>query len=101
MRLFSYPILMPSVVACLVFAAPVFADAPPLPDYAADARQSPDNPPLIPHKVKPDQNGEACNVCHREGVKHAPPTDHPERLNCMQCHVQGEVKKDAAKDRNK
>jgi len=94
---------LPMLAAVISWAltAPVFTNAMPSPDYAADARQSSDNPPLIPHAVKPDQNGEVCNVCHREGVKHAPPTDHPERLNCMQCHVQGEVKKGAAKDRNK
>jgi len=93
MSRFLRPVLMPAVVACLAFAAPAFADDQPEPDLAADARQSPDNPPVIPHSVKPDQDGEACNACHRTGLKNAPPTDHPERLNCTQCHVQGEVKK--------
>ncbi|NVN89286.1 MAG: hypothetical protein HXX11_01670 [Desulfuromonadales bacterium] len=98
MRLILYPILMPCVVACLAFTAPVFAAVPPAPDYAADAQRSSDNPPLIPHAVKPDQNGAACTICHRTGVRNAPVSDHPERLNCTQCHVQGDVKEDASKD---
>ena len=90
---FLRPLLLPSVVACLVFAAPAFADEQPEPNLAADALRSPDKPPQIPHAVKPDQDGEACNACHRNGLKKAPPTSHPERLNCTSCHVQGAVKK--------
>jgi len=101
MRLFQHTLLMPVVVACLAFVAPAFADEQPEPDLAADARQSPDNPPQIPHAVKPDQDGEACNTCHRTGLKNAPPTSHPERLNCTQCHVQGEVKKSKAAPKGK
>lgn len=93
MRLFPHILPMPVVVACLAFVAPAFADEQPEPNLAADALRSPDNPPPIPHSVKPDQDGQACNACHRSGLKNAPPTDHPERLNCTQCHVQGEVKK--------
>lgn len=63
------------------------------PDLAADAQKSAGDPPVIPHAVKPDQDGEACNACHRDGLKNAPPTSHPERLNCTSCHVQGAVKK--------
>jgi len=87
------PILLLSVVASLVCVVTALADEQPEPNLAADAKQSPDNPPVIPHAVKPDQDGEACNVCHRTGLKKAPPTSHPERLNCTSCHVQGEVKK--------
>ena len=88
------PMLLLTVVFSLGFIPVAFADEQPEPDLAADASQSPDNPPAIPHAVKQDQDGEACNICHRTGLKNAPPTSHPERLNCTSCHVQGEVKKD-------
>jgi len=88
------PILLLTVVISLAFVTAAFADEQPEPDLAADALQSPDNPPVIPHAVKANQDGEACNVCHRTGLKNAPPTSHPERLNCTSCHVQGEVKEE-------
>lgn len=94
MRQFLRPVFMSSVAACLAFVSPAFADEQPEPNLAADARLAPDNPPVIPHAVMPEQDGEACNTCHRTGLKKAPPTSHPERLNCTQCHVQGEVKKE-------
>lgn len=90
---FLRPALLLSAVACLACAAPAFAAGQPEPDLAADAQQAPDNPPPIPHAVKPDLDGEGCNSCHRSGLKKAPPTSHPERLNCTSCHVQGQVKK--------
>ena len=90
---FLRPVLLPGFIACLAFVAPAFAEEQPEPNLAADALRSPDNPPVIPHTVKPDQDGEECNACHRSGLKKAPPTSHPERLNCTSCHVQGEVKK--------
>lgn len=88
------PVLLLTVVVSLAFIPSAFADDQPEPDLAADAMKSPDNPPVIPHAVKPNQDGEACNSCHRHGLKNAPPTSHPERLNCTSCHVQGAVSKD-------
>lgn len=88
------PMLLLTVIISLAFTSTVSADEQPEPDLAADAMKSPDNPPAIPHAVKQDQDGEACNSCHRTGLKNAPPTSHPERLNCTSCHVQGEVKKE-------
>lgn len=84
-----------TVTISLAFMTAAFAEEQPEPelDLAADAMKSQGNPPQIPHSVKLDQDGEACNACHREGLKNAPPTSHPERLNCTSCHVQGEVKK--------
>lgn len=73
-------------------------------DYAADARQSGGDPPVIPHKVRDDATGKECLVCHKAGIKGAPPTSHPERLNCTSCHVQGALiqdKKSATKGRKK
>ena len=97
------PMLLLAVFIFLAFMATAFADEQPEPDLAADALKSPGNPPAIPHAVKMDQDGEACNACHRNGLKNAPPTSHPERLNCTSCHVQGEVKKmkKAAKGKKK
>lgn len=97
--------LLLTVALSLAFMTTAFADEQPgeEPDLAADAMKSQGNPPQIPHAVKQDQDGEACNTCHREGVKNAPPTSHPERLNCTSCHVQGEIKKakKAAKGKKK
>ncbi|NTV50727.1 MAG: hypothetical protein HGB32_00380 [Geobacteraceae bacterium] len=94
MKLIVRPMLLMTVFFSLAFMTSAFADEQPEPDFAADAMKSPGNPPTIPHAVKPDQDGEACNTCHRTGLKNAPPTSHPERLNCTSCHVQGEVKKE-------
>lgn len=94
MKRIVHPMLLLTVVVSLAFTTPVFSDEPPEQNLAADAQQSPDNPPVIPHTVKQNQDGEACNFCHRTGLKDAPPTSHPERLNCTSCHVQGEVKKE-------
>lgn len=95
----SMPLL--AVVVSLIFMTAAFAEEQPETNLAADALQSPDNPPAIPHTVKPDQDGEACNACHRTGLKKAPPTSHPERLNCTSCHVQGEVKKGTTQKKSK
>lgn len=86
------PVLLLTAVISLTLTLPGFCEELPQPDLAADAVQSPSDPPVIPHAVKPNQDGEACNVCHLTGAKNAPPTSHPERLNCTSCHVQGEVK---------
>jgi nitrate reductase cytochrome c-type subunit len=89
------PVLLLTALFSLTLLSHVYAQEQPesdLADLAADARQAPGDPPVIPHAVKPDQDGEACNICHRNGIKNAPVTSHPERLNCTSCHVQGEVK---------
>ncbi|QWV93224.1 nitrate reductase cytochrome c-type subunit [Geomonas oryzisoli] len=91
------PLLLCALLALAVQAPAWGNDAEgPAPDLAADALQSPADPPVIPHAVKSDQDGEECNACHRDGLKGAPPTSHPERLNCTQCHVQG-AKQDGKK----
>lgn len=83
------------VAATLALASPVFANEQPEPDLAKDAAEAPGLPMTVPHAMKPGEDGEACNTCHRTGIKKAPPTSHPERLNCTQCHVQGTIKKPA------
>lgn len=82
-------VLLLFVCVSLALLVPAFADDLPEPDLAADARMSGDKPPVIPHAVKDDADGQACNQCHIAGFK-AP---HPERLNCTQCHVPGDAKK--------
>lgn len=94
MKTIVLPVLVLTAVAFLASTLPVFADDSPALDLTISALQSPGDPPLIPHAVKPDQDGEACNVCHRSGLKNAPATSHPERLNCTSCHIQGEVKQE-------
>jgi cytochrome c-type protein NapB len=87
-----------SVCALFLLLAPAFAEDFPEPDLAADARQSGDNPPTIPHSVKDDADGQSCNQCHTAGFK----VPHPDRLNCTQCHVPGALpKKPAAKGAQK
>jgi len=92
-RIANFVLLLTAVVL-LAFIPVAFAEEQPELDLTADARKSADNPPAIPHTVKLNEDGEACNSCHRTGLKKAPPTTHPERLNCTSCHVQGEVKKE-------
>jgi len=41
-------------------------------------------PPLIPHEVGEDT---ACLDCHRLGENDAVITSHPDRFNCIQCHI--------------
>jgi len=88
------PVLLLTAAISLTMTLPAFAEEQPRPelDLAADAQRSQSDPPVIPHAVKPNLDGEGCNACHLNGVKGAPPTSHPERLNCTSCHVQGEVK---------
>ncbi len=77
---------------CLVaLAMPVVADEE-WDDLEKDARHAEGAPPMIPHKIDAGATGEACLACHREGHHGAPMTPHAERLDCVQCHAQGEIK---------
>lgn len=60
-------------------------------DYEADARYAEQAPPLIPHRIGGDANGEVCLSCHRTGVNGAPLSPHPVRLYCTQCHVRSDT----------
>jgi len=62
-------------------------------DYAADAAKTGGDPPTVPHRVKEGDTGKSCLICHEKGLNKAPETTHPERLDCVQCHIQGEIKK--------
>jgi len=41
-------------------------------------------PPLVPHEIEEEMG---CLDCHRLGDSGAPITPHPERANCVQCHI--------------
>lgn len=41
-------------------------------------------PPTVPHSIENRQN---CLMCHESGVMGATVTTHPERPNCVSCHV--------------
>jgi nitrate reductase cytochrome c-type subunit len=91
-------------VACLsaALALPLLAIADDEPvNYAADANKTGGDPPTVPHRMKEGQTGKSCLVCHEKGLNKAPETSHPERLDCVQCHVQGEIKKKAVKKQPK
>ena len=79
-----------AMVACVVaLALPALAQEQE--SYEADARSAEDAPPVIPHFVADNVNGKACLACHETGLKGAPVTPHPTRLNCTQCHVRSEM----------
>lgn len=90
-------LLLVALVAFAAWVVPAMAEDQPEPNLAADAKMAGDKPPVIPHQVKDDADGNSCNSCHTAGFK-AP---HPERLNCTQCHVPGDAKKKPAKKGDK
>ena len=45
----------------------------------------PGAPPTIPHSILNERHN--CLICHKNGTQDAPRTDHPGRVNCLQCHV--------------
>lgn len=71
-------------------------------EYENDARYAEGTPPMVPHPIN-DKTGEACLACHLSGANGAPLSPHPVRLDCTQCHGQGEikVKKTGTKVKNK
>ena len=86
------------ILACLsLLALPVMAEENHS-DYEQDARYAEGTPPMVPHRIDNKTSSE-CLACHQEGLNGAPMTPHPVRLDCTQCHGQGEIKSkmDAAK----
>jgi nitrate reductase cytochrome c-type subunit len=70
-------------------------------DYDKDARYAEGTPPMVPHRID-DKTSAACLACHKDGLNGAPVTPHPIRLDCTQCHGQGEImekKSDPKKDK--
>jgi nitrate reductase cytochrome c-type subunit len=79
-------------VLAAVLSLPALSLAEEPENYEADARTAGGNPPTIPHKVRDDATSQDCLACHKEGLKGASRTSHPERLECTECHVPGAVK---------
>lgn len=71
--------------------------------YEKDAAYAEGNPPMVPHRMEPDTTGDACLACHLEGKNGAPLSPHAVRIDCVQCHGQGEIqeKKKAADKKKK
>lgn len=99
MTLFLRCLAAAGLAAMLAFSTVALADGPE--NLEADARLGSGNPPTIPHRVADDATSESCKACHETGIKGAPITSHPDRMGCMQCHVQGKVKKTVKKSRIK
>lgn len=74
----------------LVLVLPVLADGQG-DDLESDARYAEGTPPMIPHRVEVDATGDKCLACHLTGLHGAPLTPHAVRLDCVQCHGQGEI----------
>jgi len=83
--------LLICAVCLLTLALPAMADEVE-DDLEKDARSAEGTPPMIPHSIDVNATGEACLACHKEGLHGAPMTPHPDRLDCVQCHAQGEIK---------
>ena len=81
------PCCLSAVAIAFLLSLPLAALAAEAQNYDALAREAEDAPPLIPHAISEDANGEACLVCHKGGANGAPITPHAMRLNCTQCHV--------------
>ena len=79
-----------SLVCLSALALPAFADEKGE-DYEKDARYAEGVPPMVPHRID-DKTSATCLVCHRDGLNGAPVSPHPIRLDCTQCHGQGEIK---------
>lgn len=81
-----------AVVFSVSLLAPALASADDLEDFEKDALYAEGVPPMVPHRMEPNATGEACLVCHLEGKNGAPLSPHAVRIDCVQCHAQGEIK---------
>ena len=86
-----FPRLFAIFFLTAVMALPLAALADGPENLEADAKYAEGEPPVISHPVADNATGEDCLVCHRTGLKGAPPTPHPLRLNCTQCHVRSDL----------
>ena len=97
-----YLLPLTAVALSVFLLAPVFACADDNEEFERDAAYAEGNPPMVPHRMEPGATGDACLVCHLEGKNGAPVSPHAVRLDCVQCHAQGEIKeKKAAVKKNK
>jgi cytochrome c-type protein NapB len=80
-----------AVCACLcALTVPALADEKNN-DYEKDARYAEGTPPMAPHRID-DKTSASCLGCHGTGANGAPISPHPIRLDCTQCHGQGDIK---------
>jgi len=80
------------LAAAFSLLLPIVALASADDDFEKDAQYAEGNPPMVPHKMEPGATGAACLVCHLEGKNGAPPSPHAVRIDCVQCHGQGEIR---------
>ena len=95
MRHFSLLISLLCLVGSLLMPQVILADDDEA--YEKDAQYAEGSPPTVPHEMKPGETGDACLSCHLEGKKGAPLSPHAVRIDCVQCHVQGEIKRKSSK----
>lgn len=89
MKIFVRLIAVSFLATALLLPVAAFADEPE--NLEADANQAENAPPVIPHPVADNATGKDCLVCHSTGLNGAPPTPHPTRVNCTQCHVRSDL----------
>ena len=70
-------------------------------DYEKDAKYAEGDPPMVPHKMETNATGDACLACHLDGKNGAPLSPHAVRIDCVQCHGQGEIKEKKNADKKK
>jgi nitrate reductase cytochrome c-type subunit len=98
-----YVLSVAAAALSALLLAPLPASADDVEDFEKDAAFAEGVPPMVPHRMEPNATGEACLVCHLEGKNGAPISPHAVRVDCVQCHAQGEIKekKFAAKKKKK
>lgn len=89
MKRFLLSVAALPLAVVLLLSQPVLAEDD---EYEKDARYAEGTPPVVPHSMEANATGEACLVCHLEGKNGAPLSPHAVRVDCVQCHVQGEIK---------
>lgn len=89
MNSFARFLIFAGLVLSLAATASVYAEEPE--NFNSDAAQGTGEPPTVPHKIPDGATSDSCLGCHKTGTNGAMETSHPERLDCTQCHVQGEV----------
>jgi nitrate reductase cytochrome c-type subunit len=99
-----YLLRVATVALSVLLLAPLVASADDDEEFEKDAARAEGTPPMVPHRMEPGATGDACLVCHLEGKNGAPLSPHAVRIDCVQCHGQGEIKekkKAAAKKKKK
>ena len=96
-----YLLSLAAVALSALLLTPALAAADDDEAFEKDAAYAEGNPPMVPHKMEPDTTGDACLACHLEGKNGAPLSPHAVRIDCVQCHGQGEIKNEKAAKKHK